>query len=121
VGKQYNLEDRLIQFACKCIGVIELLPNTLASNTLAKQLVRSSTSPALNYGEAQGVASKADFSHKMGIVLKELRESTNCLRIINKKPILIDAELDITLKEGSELVAIFTKSIETNKKGNFKK
>lgn len=58
------------------------MPNNKFANHLAGQLVRSCTSPALNYGETQGAESKKDFIHKMSVVLKELRESLNCLKII---------------------------------------
>jgi four helix bundle protein len=113
--RKYDLEDRLINFTCLCIAVVELLPNTIVGNAIAKQLVRSAMSPSLNYGEAQGAESKADFKHKNSIVLKELRETKNCLRIINQKPIVVNETVLLALKEASELVAIFAKIIQTLK------
>ena len=83
--RKFDLEERLIEFASDIIDVSEGLPKTLAGNHLAGQLIRSGTSPALNYGEAQGAESRSDFIHKMKVCLKELRETYNCLRIINKK------------------------------------
>ena len=59
---------------------IKNLPKTLAGNHIVSQLVRSSTSPALHYGEAQSAESRNDFIHKMKICLKELRETYNCLQ-----------------------------------------
>lgn len=76
------LEDRLINFAGSVIRMKEALePGEIAEN-LFSQLTRSSTSAALNYGEAQGAESRRDFAHKIGIVLKEIRESHNNLKII---------------------------------------
>lgn len=72
--RKYDLEDRLVEFAGKVIDVVNKLPKELAAKHLGGQLVRSGTAPALNYAEAVGAESKADFIHKMGIVLKELRE-----------------------------------------------
>jgi four helix bundle protein len=69
------LEERLIDFAVIIIGIIEVLPNSKAGNHIANQLVRSGTSPAPNYGEAQSAESRKDFIHKMKISLKELRET----------------------------------------------
>ena len=69
--KEYDLEDRLINFAVLMIDIVEALPNTRASNHIAGQLVRSGTSPASNYGEAQSAESRKDFIHKMKIALKE--------------------------------------------------
>jgi len=77
-------------------------------------LIRSGTSPALNYGEAQVAESRNDFIHKMKICLKELKESKIALLIIKRKPLIIDnPKLDFTISECNELIAIFLKSIET--------
>ena len=70
-----ELEDRLVDFAVAIIGVTEALPNTKAGSHVARQLIRSGTSPAPNYGEARSAESRRDFIHKMKIFLKELRET----------------------------------------------
>jgi four helix bundle protein len=64
----YDLEDRLIDFALQVDEIIEVLPNTNLANHIGSQLVRSCTSPALNYGEAQSAESQKDFVHKLKIV-----------------------------------------------------
>ena len=76
--KKYDLEERLIDFAVSIIKLVEDLPNTKSGNHLGGQLLRSGTSPSLNYGEAKSGESKNDFVHKMKVCLKELRESHNC-------------------------------------------
>lgn len=111
--EKFNLEERLIDFAVAVIKFADKLPNTYAGKHLGDQIIRSGSSPALNYGEAQAAESKADFAHKMKICLKELRETHINLRIISKANMIDHNETLIILKECSELVAIFTKSIET--------
>jgi len=92
------------------------MPSTKPANHLSGQLIRSGTSVALNYGEAQSAESQKDFIHKMRIVLKELRESLVCLRIIYKSNLYGNEDkLLIAKKENKELIAIFVKSIETAK------
>ena len=86
--RKYDLEDRLVSFACLILEECDLLPNSKASQNLEHQLSKSGTSPALNYGEAQAAESKQDFIHKMKICLKELRETKITLRIIIQKPLL---------------------------------
>lgn len=114
--KVYDLEERLIEFACSVIEIDENLPNTRATNHLGGQLLRSGTSPALNYGEAQAAEPKNDFIHKMKICLKELRETNICLKIIEKRKMLKNMPLiESVYAESKELVAIFTKSVETAK------
>ncbi|MCK4665009.1 MAG: four helix bundle protein, partial [Bacteroidales bacterium] len=69
------------------IFFIESLSNTKSATHLGGQLLRSGTSPSLNYGEAKSAESKNDFLHKMKVCLKELRESYNCLRIMHRAKI----------------------------------
>jgi four helix bundle protein len=112
--KKYDLEDRLIDFAVSVIEFIESLPNTKSANHLGGQLLRSGTSPSLNYGEARGGESKNDFIHKMKVCLKELRESHNCLKILHRAKIYKDENLALYLiEECNELISIFVKSILT--------
>ena len=108
------LEERLINFAVITAEIINKMPNTKFANHLAGQLVRSCTSPALNYGETQGAESTKDFVHKMSVVLKELRESLNCLKIINRTTSYHpETPIDKVISECDELVSIFYKSVQT--------
>ena len=112
--QEYDLEDRLIDFAIAIINIVEALPNTRAVNHIAGQLVRSGTSPAPNYGEAQSAESRKDFIHKMKIALKELRETWVWLRIVHRKSLVNPvAEVESGLSECQELIRIFAKSIVT--------
>ena len=112
--KKYDLEERLIDFAVSIIKLVENLPNTKSGNHLGGQLLRSGTSPSLNYGEAKSGESKNDFVHKMKVCLKELRESHNCLRIILRAKISPDEHIvHYNIDECNELISIFVKSIIT--------
>jgi four helix bundle protein len=113
--EKYDLEDRLIDFAARCVKVAESLPNNRAGYHLCDQLTRSGTSPALNYGEAQAAESRKDFVHKMKISLKEFREAQICLKIIVKSGLLELERLQSLIDEANELVAIFVTSIKTAK------
>jgi four helix bundle protein len=68
----------------------------------------------LNYGESQSAESRADFSHKLSIVLKELRETHITLILLLQQVKCNDGEklLDL-IKESNELISIFQKSIST--------
>jgi len=114
-----DLEERLINFAVLIIEIVEAMPNTRAANHLAGQLLRSGTSPALNYGEAQSGESHKDFIHKIKVVLKELRESHICLKIIYRTKLYKSEEkIKLALNESNELIAIFVKRVETAQKNN---
>lgn len=112
---KFDLEDRLVDFACMCLEVCELLPSSKAGQNLEYQLSKSGTAPALIYGEAQAAESRPDFLHKMKLVLKEIRESRVNLKIIKRKPVVVHEKVEIAFNESNELMAIFLKSIETAK------
>ncbi len=117
---KFDLEERLIEFGSRIIDVVESLPKTIAGKHLGGQLVRSGTSPALNYAEAQAAESRADFIHKMKISLKELRETIVNLKFIQRRKYFSDEKLLLLLKENDELIAIFIKSINTARENNSK-
>src|SRR5687767_3190063 len=82
------LEDRLLDFAARAGAVVDALPDTRLGRHVAGQLVRCGTSPAPNYAEACAAESRADFVHKLAIVLKELRESRVWLKLCVKSRLL---------------------------------
>jgi len=124
VNRKYDLEDRLVEYSCRMIDVVETLPNTRAGNYIAGQLIKSCMSPTFNYGEVQGAESRNDFVHKLGVVLKELKECRSALKIIIKKALIKPvSKLAGVYKETEELIAIMAKSIEnaTANKSKLKK
>lgn len=112
--KHSNLQDRLIRFSVQAIKLVDHLKPTKAASHVGGELLRSATSPSLNYAEANAAESRKDFIHKLKIVLKELRESAVCLKIItleelSKRP----AEIPPAHQECDELIAIFVQSLKT--------
>lgn len=104
--KKYDLDDRLEDFAASIICFYADSPKTFAADYLAKQLIRSSCSSALNFGEYLGAASDKDKANKLRIVLKELRESIRNLNIQSKALIFKNEELAPLQKENDELIRI---------------
>jgi four helix bundle protein len=105
----YDLEERLLEYSARIIGIVELLPNTRTGNHVAAQVLRS--------GEAQAAESPKDFVHKLRISLKELRETHRCLKLIRRVPLIEKVELlDDISQETEELIKIFFASIKTAEK-----
>jgi four helix bundle protein len=112
--KNFDLEDRLIDFAVRIIRLAEALPKTRVGNQIAGQIIRSGTSPAPNYGEAQSAESRPDFIHKMKVCLKELRETRVWLLMIVKANFMKPAsQLEPLIDENNQLISIFVSSIKT--------
>jgi len=113
-NKRFDLEERLINYSVLITEIVETIPSTRAGNHYAGQLIRSGTSPALNYAEAQSGESRKDFIHKLKIVLKELRETIVCLKIISRANLFRSIKsVNQAIDETNELISIFVKSVET--------
>jgi four helix bundle protein len=112
-----DIENRLIDFSVEISEWIIQLRRHPTVNHLKDQIIRSSTSAALNYGEAQSAASRKDFIHKINLVLKELRETNINLSIINRLPMFSgDKKIKDLMTENDQLLAIFFKTLQTAKK-----
>jgi four helix bundle protein len=72
-SKQYDLEDRTLDFAKDVRAFVKKLPKTLSNLEDGKQLVRSSGSVGANYIEANEALSKKDFRMRIKICRKEAK------------------------------------------------
>ena len=118
-AREFDLQDRFIDYAVRIIKLSEALPETKAGKHVSMQILRSGTSSAPNYGEAQSAESRADFVHKLKIALKELRETEIWLKIIAKAKMISPAsQVTPLLQETDELIAILFKSVETARKSD---
>ncbi len=116
---KFDLEERLVTFSVLIIELTNEMEKSKAGNHLSGQLIRSGTSVALNYGEAQSGESRRDFIHKIKIVLKELRETFVCLKIIYRTKLYKSKpKIEKIMIEANELISIFVKSVETAQKNN---
>ena len=102
-----DLCERLFEFAVRVIEFLKTLPYTPENKTIRSQLSKSACSSGANYEESQSGSSKPDFSNKVRISLREMRESNFWLRIVKRTvPEVNPAEIDYLIKESSELKKI---------------
>lgn len=113
--KIYNFEDRLVRFAGECIFFVRKLEKTYELDYYKNQLIRSSGSSSLNYGEAQGSITSKDFIFKLSLSVKELKESRNSLKVLDYIKGGENENRKWLLTEVEELIAIASKMI-INKK-----
>ncbi len=107
----YAFDERLVRFAGECIFFIRRLPKDYETEYYRRQLLRSSGSAALNYGEAQGTITTKDFKNKASISLKELKESRNCLKVFKYIATKENEDLSWLINEVQQLIAIISKMI----------
>ena len=108
--KTEELLQRTFKFGVDTLKFLMTLPKDKVFGIITYQFGKASTSVGSNYEEAQGAESTKDFNHKIGIVLKETRESNYWLRVLNEiytNP-NSDGELKRLLKESYELKKIFS-------------
>ena len=117
--KQYDLEDRTLEFAKRCRNLVKRIPRTISNIEYGKQLIRSSGSTGANYIEANESLSKKDFLMRVKISKKETKESRFWLNLIevgnNKESV---GEQQYLIGESTELMKIFGAMIENSVKNN---
>jgi four helix bundle protein len=110
-----DLAERLLDFAVGIIALAAALPKNPAGRHIAGQIVDSGISVGAHYEEARGAESRADFLHKLGIALKECRETRYWLKVIDRAKLASGGSLRELLAEADELCAILGQSILTAK------
>ena len=106
---------RTRKMAVRVIALAQALPKTFVGRHIGAQRVRSGTAVGANYCEARGAESRADFTHKMQVTLKELRETAYWLEIARDAGLIPGARLLPLMNEVNELTAICVKSVLTAK------
>ena len=111
-NKKFDLSERLEDFAASIILLFDKKPSSYAGDYLAKQLIRSACSSALNYGEVLGAGTNKDKINKLRICLKELRESLRNLNIQAKAKLIPEENLDSLKDENDQLIRIIVTRIK---------
>ena len=110
-----ELSDRLWKFSTRIGKVVDALPDSRLGRHVAGQLVRCGTAPGPNYDEGCAAESRADFAHKLSIVLKELKETRGWLRFIVIASLLPGTKVTALVDEAEQLTRIVASSIATVK------
>jgi four helix bundle protein len=112
-GKE--ISGRLLDFATNVLTLSNRMGRTASGRYVANQLVRAACSAGANYQESRGAESRADFIHKMHIVLKELRESLYWLALVERSRLVSGEGVTSLLDEANQLVSILVKALVTAK------
>ena len=110
-----DLQERMINFAVRIIKMVDSMPNSISSMAIARQIVRSGTSPSANYRAACIAKSDKDFVNKLKIVEEELDETSHWLTLIMRSEMMKPSRIQPLHQECCELLSIIVKSIVTAK------
>ena len=111
MANENELCARLLKFAVDVILYLRSVKNTVETMDIKRQLLKSSTSSGANYEESQGSPTRPDAKTKIGISLKEMRESNYFLRIFNQLEIGDVKQCEYLCKESAELKLILASII----------
>jgi four helix bundle protein len=103
--------ERLTDFAVRIVKMVDAIPPTVAGNAIARQVVRSGTSPSANYRAACLAKSDRDFLNKLKMVEEELDETNHWLDILMRSQLVTPSRLESLYQEGRELLSIVVKAI----------
>ncbi|MBQ9176612.1 MAG: four helix bundle protein [Bacteroidaceae bacterium] len=110
-----ELRERMTTFAVRIVKMVDSMPQTTAGLAIARQIVRSRTSPSANYRAACLAKSDKDFINKLKMVEEELDETSHWLDIIMRSNMMNTSRLQPLSQECNELLNIIAKSIITTK------
>ena len=113
--KKYDLEERTAKLAEDVIDFLKTLEQSVLNRRIIDQLVGSCGSIGANYCEAVEAESKKDFSHKMGISKKEIKESKHWLRLLARVHPENKEKIRVLWQETHELLLIFSKIIRSSR------
>ncbi|MEO0077913.1 MAG: four helix bundle protein [candidate division WOR-3 bacterium] len=119
--KPGSLGERLLTFATGCLKLTDRMARTASARHISSQVIRSATSAGANYQEARGAESRADFVHKLQVVLKELRETQYWLMLVQRAGLAPAGALAPLLTEADELIRMVVKSVLTAKSNTGKR
>jgi len=109
-----DIKEKSYRFSLKTIRFVQKMPKDVASDALARQLIRSGTSIGANVEETQSGFTKKDFTYKMSIANKEAGETKYWLRLIRDARLFRDGEVETLVQEADELVRILTAIVKTS-------
>jgi four helix bundle protein len=112
-----DIKERTFSFALDIVRLAQRLDECPGvSRALGRQLLRSRTSIGANVEEAQAEQSRADFSSKYAIALKEARETVYWLRLLKECELSTGNECDALLREVSEIARVIGATIVKTKR-----
>jgi four helix bundle protein len=106
-----NLTERTREFALRIIRLCAALPSNRTNDVIARQLMKSGTSPGAHFREALRARSKAEYVAKLNGGLMELEETLYWLEIVEGAGLMTPKKLESIVKETNELIALFVSLI----------
>jgi four helix bundle protein len=106
-----NLAERTGKYAVRVIRLCSALPRNRTGEMIARQILKSGTSPGAHFREALRARSKSEYTAKLNGGLMELEETLYWLELIEESELMTARKLSSLRQETNELIAIFVSLI----------
>ena len=110
------LYEKSLKFSVRIVELRKYLNSEKREYDLASQILNSGTSIGANINEANYAQSKADFTSKLHIALKEASETLYWLHVLKATDYLTPKVADSLISDCEELKKLLISSINTAKK-----
>jgi four helix bundle protein len=111
IERKNDLCERLLKFSVDVVLYMRTVKNTIETMDMKRQIIKASTSSGANYEESKGSPTKPDVKTKIGISLKEMRESNYFLKIFDQLELGDIKKREYLVKESDELKRILASII----------
>ena len=102
-------------FAIRIIKLFNYLKDQKKEYIMSKQVFKSGTSVGANVFEAKNAQSRADFSSKMNIALKEMTETLYWLDLLHTTEYIDEKQYDSIFSDGNRIMATLIKIVKATK------
>jgi len=109
------VQEKSFRFAVRIVNLCRYLQTERKEYVLSKQLLRSGTSIGANIAESQQAQSRADFTSKLNIALKEAYETNYWLRLMSETQYLNTQEFESIIADCKELEKLLIAIVKTTK------
>jgi four helix bundle protein len=114
-GRENIIVSKSYAFALEIVNLYKILISSSKEYVLSKQLLRAGTSIGANVNEAISSETKKDFVHKLGIALKEARETAYWINLLKDSNYISLEDYSKTINQCNELIRIISSIIITTK------
>ena len=110
------VRDKSFCFAKRIVKLCGYIREAKKEYTMSQQLLRAGTSIGANVAEAQEAQSKADFTSKLNIALKEAKETDYWLHLLHATEYLSDNQFDSMISDCDEIESLLVSIVKASKK-----
>ena len=110
-----NVYDLSKAFAIRVVKLFNYLVDSKKEYVMSKQLLRAGTSIGANVFEGKNAQSRADFTNKMNIALKEASESGFWIDLLHDTQYISDKEYESVFADCKRFIAVLTKIVKATK------